>query len=58
MQQGGFNHIGVVVDDLDALESKVLATGYTPRSHADCEPGKRFYFDDHDGMEYEVVSYT
>lgn len=58
MQQGGFNHIGVVVDDLDALESKVLATGYTHRSHADYEPGKRLYFDGPDGVEYEVVSYT
>jgi len=52
------NHIGVVVDDLDALESKVLATGYTHRSHADYEPGKRLYFDGPDGVEYEVVSYT
>ena len=56
--RGGLNHIGVVVDDLDATEKKVIAAGFTPRSHADYEPGRRFYFDDDDGVEFEVVSYT
>lgn len=54
---GGLNHIGVVVDDLDAVEAKVLAAGYTPTSHQDYEPGRRFYFHDHDGIEIEIVSY-
>ncbi len=54
---GGMNHIGVVVDDLDAVEARVVAAGYEPNSHADYEPGRRFYFDDHDGIEFEVVSY-
>lgn len=52
------NHIGVVVDDLDTLEEHVKAAGFTPHNHGDYEPGKRFYFHDHDGVEYEVVSYT
>ena len=54
---GGLNHVGVVVDDLDAVEARVKAAGFTPHSHADYEPGRRFYFDDSDGIEWEVVSY-
>lgn len=54
----GLNHIGVTVDNLDDAEERVKAAGYKPYSHADYEPGRRFYFDDEDGVEYEVVSYT
>jgi catechol 2,3-dioxygenase-like lactoylglutathione lyase family enzyme len=52
------NHIGVEVDDLDAAEARVIAAGLRPFSHADYEPGRRFYFLDPDGIEYEVVSYN
>lgn len=52
------NHIGVEVDDLDATEARVIAAGLRPFSHADYEPGRRFYFVDPDGIEYEVVSYA
>ncbi|WP_428641337.1 VOC family protein [Roseibium sp.] len=55
---GGLNHIAVVVDDLDATEQRILAGGYKTRNHADYEPGRRFYFDDDDGIEFEIVSYT
>ncbi len=55
--RGGLNHIGVVVDDLDEVEKRVRQAGFTPHSHADYEPGRRFYFDDSDGIEFEVVSY-
>lgn len=55
---GGLNHIGVVVDDLDAVEAKVKALGFKTHSHADYEPGKRFYFHDGDGVEIEVISYS
>ncbi|HEX8262107.1 MAG TPA: VOC family protein [Allosphingosinicella sp.] len=51
------NHIGVEVDDLDATEARVVEAGLTPFSHGDYEPGRRFYFLDPDGIEYEVVSY-
>ncbi len=54
----GLNHIGVVVDDLRATEKRIKAAGYTPYSHADYEPGERFYFDGPDGIEFEVVSYA
>ena len=53
----GLNHLGVVVDDLDAVEARVVAEGLVPRSHADYEPGRRFYFEDADGLEIEVVEY-
>lgn len=51
------NHIGVEVDALDETEARVIAAGLTPFSHGDYEPGRRFYFLDPDGIEYEVVSY-
>ena len=51
------NHIGVEVDDLDGAEDKVVAAGLTPFSHGAYHPGRRFYFLDPDGIEYEVVSY-
>lgn len=51
------NHIGIVVDDLDDVERRVIAQGLTPFSHGDYEPGRRFYFFDRDGIEYEIVSY-
>ncbi|MDA9009368.1 VOC family protein [Alphaproteobacteria bacterium] len=54
----GLNHIGITVDDLDATEQRVIAAGFKPNSHGDYEPGRRFYFDDHDGIEFEVVSYS
>ena len=52
------NHIGLVVDDLDAAERIVVEAGLEPFSHADYEPGRRFYFCDWDGIEWEIVSYA
>lgn len=54
---GGLNHLAVVVNELDAVEARVKAAGFKTYSHADYEPGRRFYFDDADGIEFEVVSY-
>jgi len=54
---GGLNHVGVVVDDLDATEARVKAAGFKPHMHADYEPGRRFYFNDSDSVEFEVVAY-
>lgn len=51
------NHIGVVVDDLDAVEEKVKTLGYKPFSHRDYEPGRRFYFLIADDIEIEAISY-
>ena len=52
------NHIGVTVDDLDAVEAKVVAAGLEPFSHGDYDPGRRFYFFDWNRIEWEVVSYS
>ncbi len=54
----GLQHIGLVVDDLEAIEQRVVAEGLGTHSHQTYDPGSRFYFDDPDGVEYEVVSYT
>lgn len=54
----GLNHIGVVVADLDLIEKKVKSMGIETHSHADYEPGRRFYFHDSDGVEFEVISYS
>tara|TARA_R110002072_G_scaffold217929_1_gene375654 strand:+ start:251 stop:637 length:387 start_codon:yes stop_codon:yes gene_type:complete len=55
---GGLNHVGITVPELAVVEARVKAAGFTPHSHADYEPGKRFYFHDLDGIEFEVVSYA
>ena len=52
------NHIALVVPDLDAAEAVVRAAGLEPFSFGDYEPGKRFYFLDWDGVEFEMVSYA
>ncbi|MEM9046211.1 MAG: VOC family protein [Pseudomonadota bacterium] len=54
---GGLNHVGVVVDDLVLTEARVRELGYEPHSHADYEPGRRFYFMGPDEIEIEVVAY-
>lgn len=54
----GLNHIGVLVEDLDAAEQRVIKAGFKPFNHADYAPGRRFYFNDKDGLEYEIVSYA
>ena len=57
-REGQPNHVGVLVDDLIAAETKIRAAGYKPYAHADYEPGRRFYFRDKGGVEFEVVSYA
>lgn len=54
----GLNHIGVVVDDLDDVGRRVKEHGLETYNHSDYEPGRRFYFRDHDDLEIEVVSYA
>ena len=51
------NHVGILVDDLDAVEARVAAAGLKPFAHGDYSPGRRFYFLDYDGIEFEIVSY-
>ena len=56
--RGGLNHVALVVDDLDAVEARVINAGLKTANHGDYEPGRRFYFHDHDDIEYEIVSYV
>lgn len=52
------NHVAIIVDDLALIERRVISEGLTPFGFADYEPGRRFYFHDFNGVEYEVVSYV
>ena len=51
------NHVGFQVDDLAAAEQVVKDAGLEPFGHDDYDPGRRFYFFDWDGIEFEVGSY-
>ncbi len=51
-------YAGLVVDDLGAAEAVVKSAGLQPFNHADYAPGRRFYFFDRDGTEFEMVSYN
>ena len=55
---GAVNHFGILVEDLDAAEERILKSGLKTHSHQTYDPGSRFYFHDHDGIEWEVVSYA
>lgn len=57
-REGQPNHVGVLVGDLVAAETKVRAAGLKTYGHADYQPGRRFYFRDGGGVEFEVVSYA
>lgn len=57
VNSAGLNHVGIVVNDLDAVEARVRDLGYETHNHADYEPGRRFYFDGPDAVEYEMVCY-
>ena len=54
---GGLTHIAVTVDDWTAMERAVKAAGFTPENHYTRNENSGFYFDDADGIEYEIVCY-
>ena len=53
-QRDGLNHVTLVCDDLSLTKDRVPKY-FEIYSHADYELGKRFYFHDDDGIEYEMV---
>jgi catechol 2,3-dioxygenase-like lactoylglutathione lyase family enzyme len=53
----GFNHFGIVVDDLGAAKQRLAVLGVEIHLEADYEPGRRAYFLDPDGYEVELVEY-
>jgi catechol 2,3-dioxygenase-like lactoylglutathione lyase family enzyme len=54
----GYNHFGVVVDDLDEAVARVRELGASVHLQSDAEPGRRAYFLDPDGYEVELVEYA
>ena len=54
----GVNHIGLVVDDVDAVAQRLQAADYPETYVADPHPTRiRRYFQDPSGMEWELVQY-
>ena len=56
-ERSGLNHMGFVVDDLEATRARALALGATIHFEPDYAPGRRFYVCDPDGIELELVAY-
>ena len=57
-RRGALNHLAVFVEDpIDEVEARIRAAGFAPFNHADYAPGRRFYFHDSDGIEWEVASH-
>ena len=54
---GGLQHLGILVEDLDMVEERVRAEGIEPYNFMTYDPGRRFYFNDRDNIEFEVVAY-
>lgn len=57
LRNNNLNHIGIVVDDLDKVEAKIIQEGFMPCDYGDYDPGRRFYFSV-DRLEIEVISYA
>jgi catechol 2,3-dioxygenase-like lactoylglutathione lyase family enzyme len=53
----GVNHVGFVVDDLEATRSRIRALGVKAHLEFDYEPGHRFYVFDPSGIEIELIEY-
>jgi catechol 2,3-dioxygenase-like lactoylglutathione lyase family enzyme len=54
----GINHIGLVVDDLEALTGRLQAAGYDTGDLAeDIDSRRRTYIFDGNGVEWEFVQY-
>lgn len=54
----GINHLGIVVDDFDAVEERLAAAGYRRGMEVDPHPSrKRSYWHDHANFEWEFIGY-
>ena len=55
----GMNHLGWEVEDVAALEARMLEAGFEPNMHADAAHAarRRIYFYDPDGNDWEFVQY-
>ena len=54
----GVNHLGFVVDDVQALRQRLLDAGYQETTIANDHPArKRIYFNDPEGNDWEFLQY-
>ena len=54
----GMNHLGWVVDSVDALEARMREAGFTPNLRVSTHPARiRLYFYDPEGNDWEFVEY-
>ena len=54
----GLNHLGFVVEDVQALRQRMLDAGYEETTVANDHPArKRIYFNDPEGNDWEFVQY-
>jgi catechol 2,3-dioxygenase-like lactoylglutathione lyase family enzyme len=54
----GINHLGYEVDDVDALQERLVAAGFRDSTYPNSHPHrKRVYFYDADGNDWEFVQY-
>ena len=54
----GFNHLGLVVDDVESLRQRLLEQGFHESTLGNTHPArKRIYFRDPDGNDWEFVEY-
>ncbi|SDR86278.1 Glyoxalase/Bleomycin resistance protein/Dioxygenase superfamily protein [Polaribacter sp. KT25b] len=54
----GFNHIGLVVNNIDKIEKKLIKSGYQKGIDTPKETfRKRIYYFDNAGFEWELVEY-
>ena len=54
----GFNHIGLIVQDIDDIEKSLIEAGYTKGIDTPKEKfRKRIYYYDNAGFEWELVAY-
>ena len=54
----GLNHVGIEVDDVDAVRARLIAAGFVPYSTLDDHPARRrMYCFDAEGTDWEFVEY-
>ena len=54
----GFNHLGFVVDDLEALRQRLINQGFKETTIPNDHPARRrIYFNDAEGNDWEFVQY-
>lgn len=55
----GLNHIGIVVDDINAVSQRLLNAGFRDHNAFENEAFRqRFYVFDKDGIEWEFIEYS